>query len=340
MTDIFTPSMFPQTRKDQMDAFAQSFDRQNLPKDLRMRLDHIIADASESAFLARMLEYIRPGVLEVAYPELKGKLLVPVDSNFDPGAEYYTYQAADHVGTAEVGGGYANSAPRADVNMLDSTQKIQPIKAAYAYTFQENRNAMMNRRSIAAEKAVAARDIIERAADTIIFLGHTAGGLKGLLTLANTNTYTVPAGTSGTTWDLKTTDEVLADLNGVSNIIVTATNEAESPDSLLLPLTSDNLARSRRVGDGTSKNIMAYFLENQERIKNVANTFRAESNAAWTGKRMVAYRKDPSKIVAPLLPFEQLAPQPEMYGIVTPCHARSGGVVAMFPKSLAYGDGI
>ena len=74
-------------------------------------------------------------------------------------------------------------------------------------------------------------------------------------------------------------------------------------------------------------------------------TFKLDyaNRAAWSGSsgRMVALRQDPMKLEA-IIPqeFEQLPPQMEDFETKTICHARTGGVVAYYPASISYGDGI
>ena len=41
--------------------------------------------------------------------------------------------------------------------------------------------------------------------------------------------------------------------------------------------------------------------------------------------------------ICPII-FEQLAPQFEGYEVLTNCHARCGGVVLYYPKSVSYAD--
>lgn len=343
-----TIAMFPKARFDAMLAEARGFDMTKLPaekSDFVKRFDAAVQgkmDAAESAYIARQLEFMRAGVMEVQYPELKGARLMPINTSVDPGAASYTYQVSDTIGTALVTSDLATEPPRADVKGSESNQVIRSVIIAYGYSIQEARAAMFAKTPLVPRRAMAARDIMERTIDNIWFLGNDVMGLKGLLNQSSTTTYTVPNGAAGSkTFESKTPDEVVADLNGATNKVVTDSKEVFQPDTMLLPLTSFTYISTKRMGDGDSSTILQHFLKNSPYIKTVEATHKLESNAGWTGKRGMVYRKDPMYIEGLLpQPFEQLPPQATAYELVTPCHARCGGVVVYQPKAICYFDQI
>lgn len=346
MTTIAT---FPKARFDEMLKEARGFDRATAPtaekSDFQKRFDAAVQgklDAAESVFIARQLEFMRAGVMEVQYPELKGAKLVPIDTNIDPGAASYTYQVSDTIGKALVTSDLATEPPRADVKGSESNQVIRSVIIAYGYSLQEARAAMFAKTPLIPRRAQAARDIMERTIDSIWFLGDAVMGLKGLLNQSGTTTYTVSTGAAGSkTFESKTPDEIVADLNGAVNKVVTDSKEVFQPDTMLLPLTTYTYISTKRMGDGDSSTILQHFLKNSPYIKTVEATHKLESNADWTGKRGMVYRKDPNYIAGLLpQPFEQLPPQATAYELVTPCHARCGGVVVYQPKAICYFDQI
>lgn len=339
-----TIAMFPKARFDEMLKAAKTFNPAS-PGDAKWHFDQVHGgklDTAESVFFARQLEALRPGILEVQYPELKGARLVPVDTNIAPGAMTWTYRVFDHVGSALVTSDLSTAIPRADIKGSESTQVIRSVVNAYGYSILENRAAMMAKTPLVPQRAMAARDIIERTLDNVIFLGDPVMGLKGLLNQSGVVTYTVANGASGSqSWSTKTPDEIIADMNGIVNKIVSDSLEIEQPDTLLLPLSAYTYISAKRMGDADPNTILSHFLRNSPYIKSVEATHKSESNSAWTGKRMVCYRRDPNKLAALMpQPFEQFPPQAEGFELVTNCHARTGGVVVMYPKSIAYGDGI
>jgi hypothetical protein len=57
--------------------------------------------------------------------------------------------------------------------------------------------------------------------------------------------------------------------------------------------------------------------------------------------RMIAYKKDVKKIAGVLpLPFQLSAPQPNNFEWKVPGRAKCGGTHAIYPLSMAQGDGI
>lgn len=345
-------NQFPTERSDAMTADADAFDRHrpSTRTDSAKRLAAMLAvrwDAAESMFFARQLEFIRPGLLEVLYPDLIGKTLVPVNNSVPAGAEQYTYRVSDHVGTAVVTSDYSERAPTADVKGFEYTQQIRGIQIAYQYTLQEARAAMVAGLPLDVRKAMAARDVAERKLDDVIFNGDTAGTLVGLLGLSNTNTYTIPNGAKGVaTWfdtngvATKTPDEVVQDMHKATNKIVTDSLNIERPDTMLLPLTSYDFISTTRMGFGSDRTILEFFLSTSPFIKQVVQSHKGETAGVSSGRRMVVYKRDPMKLEV-IIPqeFEQLPPQQEGFRLITHCHMRTGGVVLYYPKSVLYADG-
>lgn len=320
-------------------------------------------DSSESVFFARQLEFIRPGLLEVLFPDLEGKKYVPLETTIAPGAEDWTYRSMKKIGRAQIIKSYANSVPRADVVGQEATQKIRGLGSMYGYTMQELRAAIMAQLPLDVRKAMSARYAIALLQDEVIWYGHAdvnaeqdtangldAGllnaGLTGLTNLSNTTSFTTPTGGAGSQlWRNKSADEIVADMHGVVNNVVKTTFGIHRPDSMLLPLAAYNIAATKRMGDGSNQTCLDFFLATSPYCKNVDPSYRLDQAQSknWSGTtgRAIAYEKNPDRVVALIpLEFEQLAPQNEHFEIKTICHARCGGVVALYPASLSYMDNI
>jgi hypothetical protein len=384
MSQNLSPGQFPQTRLDQMAADAVAFDPREFRADsvtpralaLLQAIDPILAfklqtgtmrpgfhkDAAESLFFARQLEYIRPGLFEVLYPEFEAKKFIPLETTISPGAELYTYRAVDKVGRAQLIKQYSDDAPRVDVSGKEATQQIRGAAAMYGYTMQELRAAMMAQMPLDVRKAMAARYAMSLLFDEVMFYGHAdvtasqqtagkdagalEGGLSGLANLSGTTSYTVANGAQGSKlWRKKTPDEIVLDLHGIVNNVVKVTFGIHRPDSILLPLAAYNIAATRRMGDGSNQTVLDFFLATSPYVKNVDPSYRLDYARAanWSGStgRGIAYEKNPDRLTALMpLEFEQLPPQQEHFEIRTTCHGRIGGVVAFYPASVSYMDGI
>jgi len=307
-------------------------------------------DAAESIWFARQLEYIRPGLLEVLYPRLEAKSLIPVDSSMGAGATQWTYRAFDKVGLAALVEDYSMDPPRADVLGKESTVNIRPYGIMYGYNFQELKAGMMANLPLDVRKAMAARYAMELKIDQILFYGDSSAGLLGLLTQTGTTSFTVPNGASGSTlWANKSADEIAADMHNFVNNVVSSSFGVYQPTTLLLPLQAHNIAATKRMGDGSNQTVLSFFLDTNPFIQEVRPSYRLDytQSANWGGNgaagsgRMVCYDKSPEMLTA-ILPveFEQLPPQQVGYEYKTLCHMRTGGVAALHPLSLSYGDGI
>ncbi len=299
-------------------------------------------DAAESAFLSRQLEHIRAQTYDIKYVQLKGRAFCPVDNSVSPGAETVTYRQYDARGLAKIIANYADDLPRADVVAAEFTSKIRGIGSSYGYSLQEVRAARFAGVPLEQRKANAARKAIEEKLDKVAQTGDSAHGLLGILNQPNATVYSIPNGAAGTaTWSTKTPDEVVKDMHGIVNNQISVTKEVEAPDTMILPIEQYQLVSSIRMGDGSDKTILDFFLETSPYIKEVSPWYACDGAGAGATDRMVVYRKDPDAIVL-VIPqeFEQLTPEQRGLQTITACHMRTGGVIMYYPLSMSYGDGI
>jgi hypothetical protein len=323
---------------------------------LKARIDAIAAkamaemkfDAAEANVFARELLRVRSQVFETEIAELKATQFMPRNTEVGTTDESYTYRVADNYGTTRTGASYATNAPRADVSMREETpQLIRPITASYGWSFQEARVAARTGNQLSMRKAKAAREAIAIETNRVLTFGdttHYGAALAGLANLSGVNSYTVPNGSSGSPlWANKTPDEILKDMHGMASKIVTDTKDLKHPDMMVLPLASHELVATTRMGDGSDKTILRFFLETSPHVKRVESwsSLDAAPNSEWTGKRALCYVNRPD-VLDYLLPieFEQLSPDITALETVTTCHARIGGVMAYHPKAILYADGI
>jgi hypothetical protein len=336
-----TNGMFPQARLDEMSKAAQDFDPRNLPKS-DWDLTGPNFDSSTSAFVARQLEFLRPGIFEVQYPGLKGKSLVPINSSMDPGAEQWTIQVVDRAGQVKLLKDFAKDLGRVDITTTQKSMGVFSMGISYAYTINEARHAMYARMPIQARKAMAARDLMARKLDEILFIGEATTGAKGLINQSGTETYTPTAdGTGGSKlWSTKSADKICNDLNAPFSQIIVNSLEVHTPDTLVLPLSRLQYIGGLRVGDGTSESVLSYWLRtNPYGIRSVEQTTRLETAGAGSTARGLVYQKSPQVLEAIVpIEFEQFAPETLNTEVVTICHMRVGGVAVYYPKAICYFD--
>ncbi len=342
MPEILYANKIPQEYQVAMQKAAKE-DRGSAPCAIHLDGGDFRKDSAESFFVARQLEFMRPGIYAVQYPALKAQRLIPFNMGVDAGASQYTATAVDQVGEVKITADMPDDVPMVELLTRQVSANIYNLSLGYAYSIQEAKAAMFAKVPLLAQKALRTREQMERRLDDIAFLGETVTGITGLLSASGTDTYTVPTNGSGnsTAWSKKKSDDVLADLNGAPNQVIVNTKEIEIPDTMVLPLSAKTLISNRRVGDGTSMTILAYFLANQEYIKEVEATYKAETAGSGSTTRGVAYVKDPTRLemIVPL-PFTQLAPEAKGFKVVTLCHMRTAGLAVYLPKSMIYFDGI
>lgn len=299
-------------------------------------------DTDDVAYFHGELEHIRAQTYDVKRAELKIRKLLPVDYSVDAAAETITYEQWDHVGVAKLISSYADNLPRVDVKAKRFTANVYTAGDAYGYSVLEIMQARRTGKPIDARRARAAVRAWDELVDRIGTKGDAETGLLGLLNQPNASIYAVPNGAGGfATWVKKTPTEILADLNGMVNSVVSLTNDVEHPDTLLLPQDQYSYIASTPRSDNSDTTILAYFLRNNPYIRNVEPWVKLKGAGAGGTDRAVAYSRDPDHLQL-VIPMELTPRPPQERGLeyVINNMARIAGVHVYFPLSICYADGI
>lgn len=317
-------------------------------------------DAGEAMFVARQLEHVRAGVQAVQYTNLMYDRLLPINRSVPGGKNEYTIRIMDVVGEAKVIDELSDDIPDVEAKVSEKSMRFFTIGIAYKYGLQEIRSAMAEGISLPATKAMIARQQVERKVNDIALLG-TANGIangapatEGLLTLTASGVHSasVSVGGSGATvlGDGKSADEIMGDLHTMMSTPFTATKGIYSVNTLLLPLTTRTYLASRRVGDGTNGSVLSYFVGSDPFLSSegdvigmweLESSSAAGAGAAWSGKRAVAYRRDPSAMELMISQdFEQVSPQAVNFYVKTLCRMRLGGLALYQPLTWIKMDGV
>jgi len=293
-------------------------------------------DANESIFFARELEQILARQYEIEYPELRGRMFVPVSNEAGPGAESITYYQFDKVGMAKLISDYADDLPKADAFGQKFTSPVESLGIAFSYSLQEIRASAMANRSLTTMKANAARRAHEERVDAISALGDANTGLLGFLNHPN-----VPAGSAVTgTWSTATADQILGDMNEIVQEVIDSTNNVEFPDTLLVPPAQFAILNQTRIPD-TNISVLRWFLQNNPWVRNIDHWYKLKGAGAGATDRMVAYRRSPDKLELHIpQEFESLPVQERGLTFEVNTHSRIGGVIMYKPLSVLYRDGI
>lgn len=303
-------------------------------------------DAAESIWFKRQLESIDKTLYETLYPDNKGRQLVPTVLDVAESAPVYTWRMVQRFGRAKVGGNLGDDAPRVEVSGDEQSQVIKNITDSYAYDFMEIKEAARTNTPLDAMRAKAARDTIETEVDHILATGNSSAGLKGLLNLANVNTFTLGTKSSGgTAWTNATPNEIVKDVFGMASTIIQQLSDANAPGmtsfTLVMPIAQYLQIAQNRMGDASDKTILSFILQNSPFVKEVVPWYRAKNAGASNADRMVMYPKNP-QVLGALVPMEftAMAPQERNMQYIVNCIARTGGVICRYPVAVQYADGL
>lgn len=332
--------------KADFNALMRSDIPQSLVETKGMRFD----DAEDaSLYFARELDYIKAQSYDVEYPELTALSLFPISNEVNPGAETVTYYSYDKTGVAKIINNYATDLPRADVKGKPSTGYVKSVGASYGYSVQDMRASRMASKSLDVRKAEAARYAVDFELNRIAWAGDKENGLIGVLSPENDiPLYTVPNGASGkTSWESKTADEILADLNGMQKQVSRTTKNVERPDTLALPADVYIDISTRQIPN-TGYTVKKFLLENAPYLKDIVSAAELQADAEDTnpyaaqGKNVaLLFKKDARKMsIEHPLPFYQHPLQTKGLEIVVPCEARTAGAIIYYPLSALIAVGV
>lgn len=297
-------------------------------------------DARETAFFREQLTQIQAEVYRETYAELKALKILFADTSISDAVDNYEWRKYSEVGSAKIVSNYATDFPRVDIYGSSEGTKIRSLGTSYGYSVQEIRAAARNGIALESERARVARAAIEKKIDDILWFGDATHGLLGFLNFPGMSEYAIPAGASASrAWTSKTPDEILRDVRYLRYAVRSATGEAESPNTLLLPPLAYEHIAGTRMSTNSDTTILTFLRGNIPEITMI-DTLDSLGNFEGSS-RVIMFDRNRSKVRAALpLPFEQFETQVEGMAYVVPCHARCGGIIYPFPMSAVYGTGI
>lgn len=303
-------------------------------------------DNAQTLFFQRELEYVYAKPFEVLRANLKARLLFPVNSEVPPWADRYVYKVLDRVGQAKMIQDYATDLPTVELIGKEVVAKIHDYGISYVYSIKEILAAMHGGFSLDGKKSEFAAKAVAEKENRLAFFGDASLNIVGVLNHPNIPTASVANGAAASPlWNTKTPDEILKDLNDSITQMMTFTKGVETPDTLVLPISSHRYISATRVSAIDSKSILQAFLENNPMISEVMTITELESLPVGTAgaglKGFFVYKKDPMKIemVVPK-EFTQEAPQQTNLAFRVPCYASYGGLAVYYPFSLRLSFGI
>ena len=314
--------------------------------------------AGVMGFLQSNLAYVEQQLFQTNYTQ-------PLYQNaFAPGAidtsagwartvEVYS---VDMVGMGKFLSGNALDIPIADIGFARGVSPIESAGIGYRYTYEElmeaqyasQNGSVVPGQALDASRAMVCRQAFEQHIDIVALTGDTNKGWEGLFNNSNVPTSNAIDGAGGeSTWEDKTADEILFDINDAIGDVYAQTKNVDMPGTLALPSSSFMYIAGKRLGTVNDTTILEFI-----RAKNAytASTgqpleivpfLHLEDMGSGSSKRMCVYKKDPikQKMHVPI-PLQFLAPQLKGYEYQVPGIYRLGPAEWRYPLSGTYRDGI
>lgn len=300
------------------------------------------------AFMVNQAAYIEREVYRTQYPEIQYPMLVPIDESAPEWTKSVTFYSIDRVGQAQWFHHQATDMRLADVQRTAFEQGIEMAGIGYRYTMEEIGQAMMLNWNLTTERAAAAVRAAEEFTESIAMIGDAVKGWTGILNASGVTATTAQAGVGGVTWALKTSDEIIRDVNNALMDIYATSNTIETANTILLPVAQYTLISTKRLSDALDITVLDWLSRYNTYTAQTGQplTIRAVRQLSTAGSggtaRMVVYRRDPTvlKMHIPMrhrfLPVWQTGPI--IFDI--PGIFRLGGAEVRRPGAMRYVDGI
>lgn len=307
----------------------------------------LVSDQQAMGFLVNQLSFIEKEVVQIKYPDIQYSFLIPVDTSAPEWTKSVTYYSVDRTGKANWFHHMAKDIHIADVERFKNEVGIEMADIGYRYSLEEISQAIQLGINLPTEKAAAATRAAEEFVDTLALRGSTEKSFPGLINYPGVTTVFAKEITGHTTWDTKTADQIIADVNDLLTGQYTGTLTVEIADTLLLPVNALTLLATKRL-DNTeisvldylqSKNIYTLLSGQRLTIRGVRGL---ETAGGQDSGRAVAYRRDPTVVKFHMpMPHRFLPPwqtAPLVWDI--PGIFRVGGVEVRRLGAVRYMDGI
>jgi hypothetical protein len=299
-----------------------------------MRFDR--HDAATQAFIQQTLQYLSGRIVTTPFGPKRAAALIPLEGDVPEGAQEWGYDRVTHTGIAQWISSTATDIPFANMHSQRVMFPMRKLGVGYHVADDDVAAAMMSGMNVPANKAIAAREAVDRFENNVWISGDATVGMEGFINASNVTAGSVVTGT----WASATPAQILADMHTVLQSIKVTTRQVYEADTIVLPIVQRGLIQTTPYSTGSDLTIEEYFLRNH---RGVRFEELAELDGAGAGgtDRMIVYKRDPQVLVAKYsVIFHAKPPQEQGYGYNVPCYGKIGGVAWMVPIAAAYGDGI
>jgi hypothetical protein len=303
--------------------------------EMRRVAEALRLDSNETAVFMTQLRHVQSTVLNVLYPELRGRFYVPLNPDQAPeGTTQIGYRQWDAFGMARVISHWAQDLPRVGIAGKEFFIPVKTIGNSYGYTIADVKAAALTGKPLSADLATVAREIMERTIDQIILFGMAEAGTSGLFNNPNVPIVSLPTGT----WSGATAANILKDLLYFEQQIFLNNKGTMTPDTLLVDPASWGYLQTP-IGNELQTTILATFLKNSQYVKNVEQHFKLSTAGADAGPRLMCYKRDLRAFDLQIpVSFSELPPEVRGLAFSIACYAQIAGVMCKYPLGAAYAD--
>lgn len=232
---------------------------------------------------------------------------------------------------------------------LDIGKTAQPLHLwgmELSYTLPELAMAAKLGRPIDQMKFNAMQLKYQMDIDEQVYIGDAKLGAYGLLNNPNVAVVPVGTGVGGTTWAVKTPNEILADVNLIINSAWAAAGYAVAPTHMLLPPIAFSRLVANLISTAGSQSILNYLRDNS--LSNTINgTPLIIAPVKWLAgrgvgglDRAIVYSKSEDRVRFPLTPLNRTPIEYRSLYQMTTYWGRIGQVEFVYPETAAFLDGI
>lgn len=292
----------------------------------------------DGIWLARELETIESRVFDKIYTDITYQDVVPVDTTtIAATSDTYTYRMRDRVGKFKRMQDRETAPPRVDVTRKEVSHKLVSYTASYGYGILEVRAARSEGKDLQAERVDALRRAYEETAQDLAYLGDSDAGIEGFFNNSNVDKLNITQ-----TWfsTNATTDEMLKILNSSINYMLKSTKMVERPNTILMALDDYEILRNTPRSSTSDTTVLQYFLQNNNQyITDIRPMNELDDYVGANKNRMILYNRNPDKLRC-MIPqvLETLPPERKGMEYEVAAHARFGGTIVYYPKSILYVD--
>lgn len=288
------------------------------------------------ATVASALVKVETEAYNVSYEDIVFQELFDVINLNDRTATAFQYAFISKAGKA------ALSTPDGKINWIDSMIEMKQVplydgNVGYKYGIKELQRAGKMNVSLDPLRVETAIEASLELAQEIAFNGDAKRDVVGFFNNPDVPSVALIAGVGGNTWALKTSDEILADINHIFATAFATTKQIEfkigsKSTRLMLPTALYSLTATKKMSAQSDMSVLDYVVKNCPHLNDISQVIPSAQMPADT---MRIYQKDKRKLAfywGHMLDFK--APQPDDLQIKVPADFAIGGLVVRKPLSI------